>query len=115
MRNMSFSLTTEQFLDGSKTCTRRLGWGHLKPGDRVRAVRKAMGLKKGEKVEVLGEFEVVSKRREELRAITDADVKREGFPGLGRLGFIGMFCKHMGCDPSTLVNRIEYRKVADHE
>lgn len=26
MRNLSFALTTRQFIDGSKTVTRRLGW-----------------------------------------------------------------------------------------
>ena len=33
MRNISFSLTEEQFLNGSKDVTRRLGWLFLKPGD----------------------------------------------------------------------------------
>ena len=47
MRNMSFALTEAQLLDGTKTVTRRLGWTMLKPGDHFRAVRKAMGLRKG--------------------------------------------------------------------
>ena len=45
---ISFSLTTPQFRDGTKDVTRRLGWTFLKPGDRLCAVVKAMGLKKGE-------------------------------------------------------------------
>jgi hypothetical protein len=29
MRNISFALTTNQILEGTKTVTRRLGWLHL--------------------------------------------------------------------------------------
>lgn len=47
MRIMSFALTEQQLMDGTKTVTRRVGWANLKPGDRLTAVRKAMGLKKG--------------------------------------------------------------------
>lgn len=32
MRNMSFSLTTAQIMEGTKTVTRRLGWLHLAVG-----------------------------------------------------------------------------------
>jgi hypothetical protein len=39
MRNMSFFLTTAQFLDGTKDVTRRKGWRFLKPGDRFMAWR----------------------------------------------------------------------------
>ena len=46
-RNMSFALTTEQFKARTKTVTRRFGWWFLKPGDVVRGVEKAMGLKPG--------------------------------------------------------------------
>ena len=111
MRSMSFALTTRQFLDGSKTVTRRLGWLTLKPGERIRAVEKAMGLKKGEHPRVLGVIEVVSVRRERLDAIEDADCAREGFPGMTAEGFVEMFCRHMGCLPDALVTRIEFRKV----
>jgi hypothetical protein len=33
MRLMSFSETTQQVIDQTKTVTRRRGWLHLKPGD----------------------------------------------------------------------------------
>lgn len=56
MRNISFSLTEEQFLDDSKSVTRRLGCAFLKPGDRLMACRKCMGLKMGEKIVRLGEI-----------------------------------------------------------
>jgi hypothetical protein len=108
---MSFSLTTDQFLDGSKDVTRRLGWWFLKPGDRFRAVRKAMGLKKGEKVEPLGVCEVVEAYPVRLCDITESDVKREGFKGVSEGDFVSMFCKHMKCLPATEVNRIEFKRI----
>ena len=37
MRNISFSLTTRQFRDGSKDVTRRVNWQNLKPGDHLMA------------------------------------------------------------------------------
>jgi len=50
MRNMSFMLTTGALLEGRKMVTRRLGWWFLKPGDRLCAVERCMGLKAGERV-----------------------------------------------------------------
>ncbi len=111
MRNMSFALTERQFLDGSKTVTRRLGWQFLQPGDRLRAVRKGMGLKKGEKVHVLGVIEVVSIWGERLSRITAVDCDKEGFPRLLPRQFVSMFCREMQCDPEIIVNRIEFRKL----
>jgi len=111
MRSISFALTTRQFLDGTKDVTRRLGWKTLKAGDRLRAVEKAMGLKKGEHPVVLGVIEVVSVRREPLMTITTDDVVREGFPGLRPYEFVKMFMAHMGCRPDDDVTRIEFRKV----
>ncbi|MEM1213836.1 MAG: ASCH domain-containing protein [Planctomycetota bacterium] len=111
MRNMSFALTTGQLLDGSKTVTRRLGWGFLKAGDRVCAVEKAMGLKKGEKLKRLGVIEVVSVRRERLDAIDQEDVVAEGFPKMSPAGFVSMFGKAMGCGPGEEVTRIEFDLV----
>ncbi len=112
MRSISFALTKAQFLDGTKDVTRRLGWATLKPGDRLRAVEKAMGLKKGEHPVVLGVIEVVLVRREPLWHITPEDVTREGFPGRGDEWFVGMFCEHMGCKRATAVTRIAFRKIA---
>ena len=111
MRLISFFLTTPQFLDGTKDVTRRLGWKHLKPGDRLMAVRKSQGRKKGEPVERLGEIEVKSVYFEPLDAIDREDCRREGFPEMGPLDFVQMFCKHMGCEPSREVTRIEFCKV----
>lgn len=112
-RNMSFSLTTEQFLDGSKTVTRRRGWKFLKVGDIVCGVRKGMGLKKGEKVERLGLIEIISTRWEPLAAITAEDVLREGFPGKSPKWFVDMFCEANRCGAGTSVNRIEFKHLTD--
>lgn len=67
MRNMSFALTAEQIIQGTKTVTRRLGWLNLQPGDMIQPVNKCMGLKKGEKpIPLRGPLRVVSVRREPL-------------------------------------------------
>lgn len=112
MRRISFSMTEEQFLDGSKTVTRRRGWRDLVAGDRLTAVRKAMGLKKGEKQHVLGDIEVVAAWQERLDTITQEDVVREGFPEMTPVEFVGMFCSHMRpYRPEWDVTRIEFRRV----
>lgn len=107
-RSMSFALTTSQILDRSKTVTRRLNWDGLKPGTVLWAVKKGMGLKKGEQVEKLALIRVASVRRERLWSITDEDVVREGFPGRAAHEFVEMFCDHMGVKPDAWVNRIEF-------
>lgn len=112
MRNMSFAMTTEQFIDGSKDVTRRFGWWHLKAGDQVRAVEKSMGIPKGEKMKVLGIIEIVSVRREPLNAIDAEDCRREGFPHFSPLDFVQMLVDHYKIDPSEECNRIEFRRIA---
>lgn len=123
MRNMSFALTTSQIVDGTKTVTRRLGWLVLKPGDQIRPVRKCMGLKPGEKLDVLsGPLTIVSIRREPLRAMTDdldygfKECALEGFADHPDYQwpseFVSMFCAtHKGCTPDTIVTRIEFKRV----
>ena len=120
MRNMSFALTTRQILDGSKTVTRRLGWLMLKPGDQIRPVRKCMGLRPGEKLDVLRDpLTVVSVRREPLRMLTDdtdygfRECELEGFgehPDYRWPSeFVAMFCAtHKGCTRDSIVTRIEF-------
>lgn len=120
MRNMSFALTAEQIMEGTKTVTRRVGWLHAKAGQQLRPVRKVMGLRAGEKLDVLRDpLTIVDVRREPLRAMLDdldygfAECKLEGFgahpdyrwPG----AFVAMFCAtHKGCTPASLVTRIEF-------
>jgi hypothetical protein len=117
---MSFALTTDQILEGSKTVTRRLGWLDLKPGQKIRPVKKCMGLRRGEKLDVLRDpITVVSVRREPLRAMLDdldygcQECVLEGFslhPDYCKpSNFVEMFCStHHGCTPATMVTRIEF-------
>ena len=109
MKRMSFSMTEPQLLDGAKTVTHRLGWKTLKPGERLLAVDKAMGLKRGERSKIIGEIEILDVRREPLRAITQKEVDREGFFWLGRGEFLEMFCQAMSCTRDTEVTRIAFR------
>jgi len=117
MRNISFSLTTPQFLDESKDVTRRLNWLHARPGDHLMGCEKCQGIKPGESVVKLGEIEIVSVRREQLGAmIIDPiyglkEAIREGFPNLTGKQFVEMFCRHMKATPGTVVTRIEFRHV----
>lgn len=122
MRHMSFSLTTPQMLERTKTVTRRLGWLTLKPGTLLQAVEKSQGLRKGEQVRKLGVIRVVSVRRERLSTICDqtsadariygrAECRAEGFPDWSPAEFLGMFCKHNGCRGSDVVTRIEFSHV----
>jgi hypothetical protein len=108
---MSFALTTDQVRRGTKDVTRRLGWGNLKPGERFWAVVKAMGLKPGEKIQRIILLECVSNKRVRLSSITKQDVVREGFPEMTPANFVAMFCQHMKCKPSEVVNRIEFKRA----
>lgn len=120
MRNMSFALTTNQIMEGTKTVTRRLGWINLQAGQQLRPVRKCMGLRPGERIEVLRDpLTVVDVRREPLRRMLDdldygfIECALEGFgehpdyrfPS----AFVAMFCAtHRGCTPDTVVTRIAF-------
>jgi len=110
-RNMSFMLTTEQIRNKIKTVTRRCGWAQLKRGEIVNACVKCMGLKKGEKIEVLCQIRVIDKRMEPLNAINQEDCIREGFPNMTPQEFVLMFMKHMKCSEYRPVNRIEFEYV----
>jgi len=112
-RNISFAMTTDQIIDRSKDVTRRFGWWFLKPGDKLCGVKKAMGLKKGEKIERLCMIEVVSVRKEPLNAITQEDVIREGFSDWTPQDFIDFLVKHYKCDPAKPVNRIEFKYLEE--
>lgn len=112
MRRMSFALTTEQVKNQSKTVTRRNGWLFLKPGDQIQPVVKCMGLKKGEKQELInGPIEVLKVAREPLNTITPEDVLKEGFPNLSPAEFVEMYCKTNRCPSDEVVTRIEYKYI----
>jgi hypothetical protein len=107
----------------TKTVTRRLGWETLKPGTLLCGVRKAMGLKPGEKIVRLGVIRVVSVRREPLSAMLMfhpengrygwSEVVREGFPNLTPVEFVEMFKSHMQCLADDTVTRIEFQYVGE--
>lgn len=111
MRNMSFSITTYQVKNRTKTVTRRLGWHFLKEGDLICAVEKAQGLKKGQKVKKICNMRIVKINTEPLFSITEEDVTKEGFPLLDKMMFIEMFMKANNCNPEAIVNRIEFEYV----
>jgi len=112
---MSFSLTTEQVRAGTKTVTRRTGWAHLKKGDIVNAVEKAMGLKKGERVKVIRQIRIESNRPERFsRMLADPgygaeECRKEGFPEMTPRQFVAFFLQsHRGVLVVDPVNRIEF-------
>lgn len=114
MRNISFSLTKQQFRDRTKDVTRRLGWGNLKPGQGLMGCEKCQGIKPGEKIVRLGQIIVMSAWSERLdKMITDqkygqSEVIREGFPDLTPAEFVAMFCQFNKCDPTQLITRIAF-------
>lgn len=117
-RNISFALTTRQFIAGTKDVTRRMGWVFLKVGDELCAVEKSQGLGKGGKIKRLGMIRVVSVRREQLcKIVLDMkygwqECRREGFPKMPPGDFMGFFCKsHRGCRHTDVITRIEFVKL----
>ena len=121
MKNMSFSITTEQVINREKTVTRRWGWYNAKPGDRYRAVEKAMGLKKGEKMVSLAIIEVVRAEQDPLLALEIAsygpvEMTREGFPGRHPAEFAEMLrkIKPKACKEDHPM-RIEFKYVTPCE
>ena len=107
-RNMSFFLTQKQFKDKTKTVTRRLGWHNLKVGEVLNGCEKCQGLKKGEKINVMGQIVIVDTNWEPLNFITYEECILEGFPYMTPMEFIDFFCKSAKCQPSTPVNRIQF-------
>ena len=113
-RNMSFSMTTEQVRRRQKDVTRRFGWRKLKPGDRLMAVERCMGLARGEKVKPICEIEVVSVLTERADAILDYpkdECVREGYPDIDAAQFMTLLCEANRKRPEDPVQRIEFRYV----
>lgn len=119
-RNISFAMTTAQFRAREKDVTRRWGWEFLlvaPPGLVLNGVEKAMGLKKGEKIVLLGRIALVSARRELLnRMILEPEygaeeMRREGYPfGLtDPAEFVERLAASARKRPSDPITRIEYR------
>jgi len=118
MRNMSFAMTDVQIRNRVKTVTRRLGWVDVYPGEKLRAVAKSQGLRKGEKVEVLAVVRVVSVRREPLADLNrqpygEVEVVLEGFPFLKPHEFIYCFRRAYRCGEDAVVTRIAFEYVEE--
>lgn len=116
MRNISFSLTTPQFLAQTKDVTRRADWLVTKVGDRLMGCQKCMGRKPGEPLVRLGPIEIADKRRELLMRMTqepaygESECRREGFPNMKPREFVEFFCdSHQGITPASTITRLEYR------
>ena len=114
-RLMSVALTEDAVRARTKTVTRRMGWRHLRPGDRVCLCRKVMGRRPGEPLIRITEVEIVTVRVEPLSAVTAADVAAEGFPGRSPAWFIDFFCTHLRVTPDTTVTRIQWRYLDSPE
>ena len=111
MRNISFFLTTQQFIDETKDITRRQGWWNVMSGTILMGVKKGQGLKKGEKVEKLHPIEILDHRLEPIEDITPEDVVREGFPDKTTEWFIEMYCKANHCQRTDLCSRMVFRHL----
>lgn len=119
MRWISFALTTDQFIAGTKTVTRRVGWESLRPNRVLKVARKVMGFRAGQTIgPPIGHINILNVRREPLdRMIRDPDYGRaecvaEGFPDWSPEQFVEFFCRHnTGCFPERDITRIEFEKV----
>lgn len=119
MRHISFSLTTDQILAGSKTVTRRMGWKFLKKGELLLPVKKCRGLKAGEKHSILRDpIQAIDVRQERLdRMLNDLtygfdECVKEGFAWhpdyCWPSEFVRMFCAVNRCKPGQIITRIEF-------
>lgn len=115
-RNMSFSMTTDQFRRKEKTVTRRFGWWNAKPGDIYNGVEKAMGLKKGEKIKVIHQIRIISAVPEKLGDMVKRpdggylELVKERMPfGIQcPREFVDTLARKSGKTLDALVNRIEF-------
>jgi hypothetical protein len=117
-RNMSFAKTTEQIRARTKTVTRRFGWANLKPGDIVNAVEQSQGLKKGERVVILGQLRIKDVRVEPLNRLLHEsgygrnEVNKEGFPELPVYMFVSLIVEMRKLKSSAVpIRRIEFEYV----
>jgi hypothetical protein len=110
-------MTIEQYKNRTKTVTRRLGWKFAKVGDIVNGVEKCQGLKKGEKIVILGQHRFTKLRWERLSLMIDEPVYGqmetilEGFPNLTPEEFVRMFAKSHNISIHTKVHRMEFKYV----
>lgn len=105
---MSVSLTAQAVRDRVKTQTRRDGWLRLNSGNQLALCPRYRGVSRGDR-ELITIVDVISVRREPLRAISAADVLAEGFPEWTPDEFVEFFCRtHRGIEPASEITRIEW-------
>lgn len=106
---MSFSLTKRQIANQEKTVTRRQGWTNLKVGDIIQPIEKGMGLKKGQKQQLIGcPIIITAITSEPIEQIGIEDVVLEGFQDMSVEQFILMYCKANKVKPSDSCRRIAF-------
>lgn len=116
-RNQSFMLTKVQYRNRTKTVTRRLGWWFAKVGDLVNGCEQCQGLKKGQRIVVMGQHRFTDLRWEPLRRLIDEpdygaeEVIKEGFSDMTPIEFVEMFCRANHCQPDIEVHRMEFEYV----
>ncbi len=113
---MSFSATTEQMYNRTKTVTRRgvNTWENLQTGDRLLAIEKGMGLAKGEKQVIIGVIEIVNNSVEPLGLVDDEEARREGFETLDQFKTVWANLNG-GWHDDGLARRISFRHVEDDQ
>lgn len=111
MKRMSFSKTIIPMRAARKWVTTRIGWRNLKPGDRVLAIEKGMGLAKGERQVEIGEIEIISAQPATLADRPESDAMAEGFPGWPWSRFVARYCAAFRCNPQSAPTRIEFRPL----
>jgi len=116
-RNQSFMLTKEQYRSRIKTVTRRVGWRFAKVGELVNGCEQCQGLKKGQRIIVMGQHRFIDLRWEPLRRLIDEpdygaeEVIKEGFPDMTPAEFVEMFCRANRCQPDIEVHRMRFEYV----
>lgn len=110
-RMISFAATIPQVYNQTKTVTRRNGWDNLKVGERLWAVEKAMGLKKGQSPVVICQIEVTGLRWERLNMIDGAEAVLEGFHKTEDAHLVGLLCRAYRLHESDHIHRIEFKYV----
>ena len=108
-------LTVHQYRDRTKSVTRRNGWAFARVGDIANGCEKCQGLKKGERIKVMGQHQFTDLRWEPLRRMIDdpaygrKEVILEGFPEMTPEEFVEMYIRHNGGSPDQLVHRMAYK------
>lgn len=111
-RLMAVSMTEDAVVARTKTVTRRLGWANVRVGEVLQLARKVMGRRAGEPLVIVARVRVVAHSWERLDTITAAEVAREGLP-MTPAEFVAFFCAGHGCEPGTVVHRIEWEYLDD--